>query len=165
MQANRKFNTAISFESYLEKANSAKTKEELFQIYSKTVAQHGLDRVLLCLATDHRDIGESSGMGFMYNYPKDWMSYYFERQFDKIDPVMVYSLSQLGSYKWDDIPKRMPLNKKQKICLDLGKEAGLHHGICTPLRGPNHAIAGLSLAASEKKRQFRWEYRYDYGLQ
>jgi DNA-binding CsgD family transcriptional regulator len=146
--------TSISFEGYLDKANAARSKEELFQVYSRTVAQHGLNRVLLCLATDHQDIGESAGMGFMHNYPGDWMKYYFEKGLEKIDPVMIYSLSQNGSYMWDEIPAKMKLTKRQQGCLDMGQEAGLHNGICTPLRGPNHAIAGLSLASSEKKDSF-----------
>jgi DNA-binding CsgD family transcriptional regulator len=146
--------TAINFEGYMDKANAARTKDELFQVYSRTVAQHGLDRVLLCLATDHRDIGESAGMGFMHNYPADWMKYYFEKGLEKLDPVMIYSLSQIGSYSWAEIPKRMKLTRRQQGCLDMGQEAGLYNGICTPLRGPNHAIAGLSLASSEKKDSF-----------
>lgn len=144
----------INFETYVENANKATSKQELFEIYSKTVLQHGLDRILLCLATDHRDIGDSAGMGFMHNYPEEWMKYYFEKGLDKIDPVMIYSLGQLGTYLWDDIPKNMKLFKPQKQCLDMGREAGLNFGLCTPLRGPNNAIAGLSLASSVKKDGF-----------
>lgn len=147
-------NTSGSFEDYIDKANAAQTKEELFEVYSKTVAKHGLDKVLLCLATDHRDIGEIQGMKFMHSYPGDWMTYYFDKQLDKIDPVMMYSFTQHGSYLWDDISKNMPLTKQQQSCLDMGREAGLHNGICTPLRGPNHAVAGLSLASSAKKDSF-----------
>jgi DNA-binding CsgD family transcriptional regulator len=150
----RTIDTSVSFETYMENANAAKTKGELFEVYSKTVGRHGLDRVLLCLATDHRDIGESAGMGFMHNYPGDWMKFYFEKGLEKIDPVMIYSLSQNGSYKWDDIARHMKLTKTQKSCLNMGREAGLHNGICTPIRGPNHAIAGLSLASSEKMDSF-----------
>ena len=148
------FKVNLNFEEYVKEANAAETKEELFSIYSKTVSQHGLDRVLLCLATDHKDIGETAGMNFMHNYPEDWMKHYFQNGFDKIDPVMIYSLDKYSSFKWSDIPRKMQLVKKQKTCLLLGEEAGLNHGVCTPLRGPNHAIAGLSLASSEKKDAF-----------
>lgn len=144
----------IDFETYVEKTKSAKTKQDLFDFYSQAVAQHGLDRILLCLATDHRDIGETQGMNFMHNFPEDWMKYYFEQGFDKDDPVMIYSLQKAGSYRWSDISKNMRLNRRQKNTLNLGKEAGLNNGICTPLRGPNRSIAGLSLASSEKKDSF-----------
>lgn len=146
--------TLLSFEGYIDKANKAKTKDELFDIYSKTVYQHGLDRVLLCLATDHRDIGETAGMKFMHNYPQDWMSYYFEKELNKIDPVIIYGFTVSDSYSWRDVAQRMHLTRDQKSCLNMGEESGLHNGICTPLRGPNNAIGGLSLASSEKRDSF-----------
>lgn len=142
------------FEDYVEKANAAQTEEELFNIYLSAVKRHGLDRALFCLATDHHDIGQKPGIGVIHNYPGDWMKYYFEHSLDKIDPVMVYGLSQTGSYTWDVIPTRMSLKKKQFDCLNYGREAGLHNGICTPLRGPHNQLAGLSLASSEKKDSF-----------
>lgn len=146
--------TGITFEAYLEKANAAATKEDLFRVYSDTVKRHGLDRVLLGLATDHRDIGEAPGVVFMYNFPSGWMNYYFEKGFDKIDPIIVYSLSQVESFTWQRARKTLDLTTTQKTCLNLGEESGLHNGVCTPLRGPNHAIAGLSLASSEKHDSF-----------
>lgn len=143
-----------TFETYLEKANTARTKEELFKIYSDVVRQHGLDRVLLCLATDHRDIGETAGMKFMHNYPQDWMSYYFEHQLNVIDPVIVYGFNVYESYRWTDVEKHMDLNRQQKQCLNMGIESGLYSGICTPLRGPDNAVGGLSVASSQKKDGF-----------
>lgn len=143
-----------SFEDYLSKANNATTKEELFSIYTQTVMQHGLDRVLLCLATDHRDINETAGMKFLHNYPQHWMDHYFEHEFDKIDPVIIYGFHKYDSFSWDEVSKRMKLTRLQQNCLDQGIESGLNHGICTPLRGSNNAIAGLSLASTEKKDSF-----------
>jgi DNA-binding CsgD family transcriptional regulator len=46
--------------------------------------------------------------------------------------------------------ERLDLTRKQKLCLDLGTEAGLNNGICTPLWGP-HRFAGIGLATTEKK--------------
>jgi DNA-binding CsgD family transcriptional regulator len=138
------------FEDYVEKSNAARTVDELFAVFLAAVKRHGLDRALFCIATEHRDIAQKPGAAVICNYPGDWMKYYFEQGFDKIDPVMIYGLTQQGSYTWGDIPERMKLKKKQKECLDLGAEAGLNNGICTPLRGPNNQLAGISLASTEK---------------
>lgn len=143
-----------SFEDYVEKAAAVKSESELFTVYLDAVKNHGLDRALFCIATDHYDIDQKPGVGVIHNYPGDWMQYYFEKSFDKIDPVMIYGLSQAGSYTWNVIPTRMTLNKKQIDCLNYGKEAGLNNGICTPLRGPHNQLAGLSLASSEKTDSF-----------
>jgi DNA-binding CsgD family transcriptional regulator len=138
------------FEEYLEKANKAKTAEELFEIFLSTVGQHGFNKVLFALLTDHRDIGLSAGVGVIENYPEDWMKYYFENGFDKIDPIVTYGVHQDGTFEWAEIPKKVHLHSKQKQCLYLGEEAGLHNGISIPLRGINNQMAGISLATSEK---------------
>jgi DNA-binding CsgD family transcriptional regulator len=142
------------FEDYVEKANAAANEEELFRIYLAAVARHGLDRAMFCIATHHRDIDVTPGIGVMHNYPDDWMRHYFAERFDRIDPVVIYGLSQQTCYRWDVIPQRMLLKKRQLDCLDLGREAGLHHGVCTPLRGPRNQLAGLSLASSLKTDGF-----------
>lgn len=144
-------NTAIKFEDYLDKTASAKTQEELFAIYKETVGSHGFDRILFCLATDHSDIGEAAGTSYQHNFPEAWMKYYFEKGFDRIDPVLFYCYNKLGGFRWAEIEERMPLMKVQSTCLRLGEEAGLNNGICAPLRGLNGAIAGLSLASTERK--------------
>lgn len=131
------------FETYIEKANSSKTKEELFQVYSRAVAGHGLDRVMLCLVSDHSDIGESSGMKFMHNYPRDWMSFYLEKELNFIDPVIILGHQTNESFEWSSVKEKLRLSQEQKLCLEMGIEAGLNNGICTPLRGPNYAIGGL----------------------
>jgi DNA-binding CsgD family transcriptional regulator len=142
------------FEDYVEKSNAANTETELFGVYLDSIKKHGLDRVLFCIATEHHDIDQRPGIGVIHNYPADWMQYYFEKNFDKIDPVAIYGLTQSTTYKWDVIPARMKLKKHQLDCLNLGKESGLNNGLCTPLRGPNNQLAGLSLASSEKKDSF-----------
>ncbi len=142
------------FEDYVEKSNAVKSENELFTVFLETVRKHGLDRALFCIATDHKDIDQGPGAAVVHNYPEDWMKYYFEKNFDKIDPVMVYGLSQQTSYTWDLIPVRMKLQKRQVDCLNFGTEAGLNNGVCTPLRGPSNQLAGLSLASSEKIDSF-----------
>lgn len=138
------------FEEYLEKANRAKTPNELFDVFRGTVQQHGFDKVLFALITDHKDIGLNAGIGVMENYPEDWIQYYFEQGLDQIDPIVTYGVHQMGSFAWEDIPKRTRLLPKQMECLNLGSEAGLNNGISIPLRGINNQMAGFSLASSEK---------------
>lgn len=142
------------FEEYVETANTANSEEALFKVYLAAVAKHGLDRAMFCIATHHHDLDIAPGIGIIHNYPSDRMSHYFANSFDKIDPVAVYGLTQDTCYKWDVIPARMTLQKRQMDCLNLGQEAGLYNGVCTPLRGPRNQLAGLSLASSQKRDGF-----------
>jgi len=140
-----------SFEDYLQEANGANTPRALFDVFIKTMSAYGYDKILFGLATDHNDIGIKAGIGIIQNYPNDWMKYYHEHSFHKIDPIITYGVHQIEAFAWSDISKRVKLRKAQLQCLDLSAEAGLYNGLTVPLKGNSNQIAGLSLASSEKK--------------
>ena len=142
------------FEDYVERANAAGSVEALFKIFVDTVKLHGLDRTIFSLSTQHGDIDAPAQLGLIHNYPSDWMKYYFEKGFDRIDPVLIHAASKVGMFEWKEIPRHLELRKKQRLCLDLGEEAGLHNGLGILMRGPCNQTAGIALATSEKKDAF-----------
>lgn len=139
------------FEDYLLKANCAKTPQELFDVFVRSMSSYGFDKILLGFATDHKDIGLKAGIGVIKNFPNDWMQYYHQNSFEKIDPIVTYGVHQVTAFAWNDISKHVDLRPIQKKCLNLSEESGLFNGVTVPLRGPNYQIAGLSLASSNKK--------------
>ncbi len=82
------------------------------------------------------------------------MEYYFENGFDRIDPVLIHAARTVGMFQWKEIPRCLDLRKKQRLCLNLGQEAGLHNGFGILMRGPCNQTAGIALATSEKKDAF-----------
>jgi hypothetical protein len=143
----------VRFEEFVERANRARNTEELVTEFLNTVKQHGLDRMVFCLQTRHRHLDVEPGFGVLQNYPEDWMKHYREKGFDRIDPVTTYCLSRMETFTWAEIPQRMQMSRKQFQCLNMGIEAGLYNGICTPLWGPNQ-FAGIGLASKEKRDSF-----------
>jgi Autoinducer binding domain len=75
------------FEDYLERADAAGSVEALFKVFVDTVKLHGLDRAIFSLSTEHGDIDAAAQLGIIHNYPRDWLDYYFQNGFDRIDPV------------------------------------------------------------------------------
>ena len=138
------------FQEFIEQTREAKTIDELVQSYLKRVEDLGYDRMIFCLMSDHSHIGLSAGVGYLNNYPEDWMKYYMDKGFDKIDPVIAYSRQTIGTFTWDEMSQTLSLTKKQKKCLEYGREASLFNGVCTPIWGP-HRFSGIGLATSEKK--------------
>lgn len=142
------------FEDYVERANAAGSVEALFEVFVDTVKLHGIDRTIFSLSTEHNDIGEPAQLGLIHNYPGDWMKYYFEKGFDRIDPVLIHAANKVGMFEWKEIPRFLDLRKKQRLCLNLGEEAGLHNGLGILMRGPSNQTAGIALATAEKKDAF-----------
>lgn len=142
-----------SFETFIERANRAKTTGELVKEFLGTVKKHGLDRMIFCLQTNHDHLDMKPGVGVIQNYPEDWMKHYFEKDYGRIDPVITYCQSKMATFTWAEIPERMHMTRTQFQCLNMGIEAGLYNGICTPLWGPN-SFAGIGLASAEKIDSF-----------
>ena len=143
----------VPFETFVERANRARTTEELVNTFLATTRQHGLDRMVFCLQTKHRGIDLEPGFGVVQNYPEDWMKYYREKGYARIDPVTIYCMSKMETFTWAEIPQRMDMTTLQFKCLNLGIEAGLYNGVCTPLFGPNQ-FAGIGLASKERLDSF-----------
>jgi len=139
----------VSFETFVEKANRARTTDDLVTEFPGTVKQHGLDRMIFCLQTTHEHIDMKPGVGVIQNYPEDWMKHYFEKRYDRLDPVITYCQNKMDTFTWAEIPQRLRITRMQAQCLNMGIEAGLYNGICTPLWGPNQ-FAGIGLASKEK---------------
>ena len=146
--------TKHSFEDYVEKANAARSVEALFKVFVDTVGRHGLDRAIFSLSTAHDDIETSAQLGIIHNYPTDWLDYYFEKGFNHIDPVLIHASRTVGMFEWKEIPRYLELRKKQRLCLHLGEEAGLHNGLGILMRGPRNQTAGIALATVENKDAF-----------
>jgi DNA-binding CsgD family transcriptional regulator len=142
------------FEDYLERANAAGSVDALFKVFVDTVKLHGLDRAIFSLSTEHNDIDVAAQLGIIHNYPRDWLDYYFQNGFDRIDPVLIHAANKVGMFEWSEIPRYLELRKKQRLCLNLGEEAGLHNGLGILMRGPRNQTAGIALATVEQKDAF-----------
>ncbi len=143
----------VSFETFVERTNRVQTTDELVKEFLDTVRQHGLDRMIFCLQTAHDHVDMKPGVGVIQNYPEDWMKHYREKGYDRLDPVISYCQSKMDTFTWAEIPERMHMTRQQFQCLNMGIEAGLYNGTCTPLWGPNQ-FAGIGLASAEKTDSF-----------
>ena len=56
----------------------------------------------------------------------------------------------METFTWAEIPQSMRMTRMQLQCLNMGIEAGLYNGICTPLWGPDQ-FAGIGLASKENR--------------
>ena len=138
-----------SFLDFIDKTDKAASVEQLTSIFLNEVANLGYDRMAFCLLSDHNHIGLTAGIDFINNYPEDWLKFYGDNDFDKIDPVIAYCRQRLGTFTWEEMVQKMDMTRKQKTCLTLGTEAKLYNGVFTPVWGP-HRLAGVALATSEK---------------
>jgi hypothetical protein len=94
----------VSFETFVERSNRARSTDELVKEFLVTVKQHELDRMIFCLQTNHDHIDMKPGVGVIQNYPEDWMKHYFEKGYDRIDPVLHHCCRLLSPFLSRVIP-------------------------------------------------------------
>jgi hypothetical protein len=112
------------------------------------MSRHGFDRIIFSLMMDHETTGHRAGHGIVTNYPPDWMRFYFDRRYDRVDSVRQYVHVAEGAFTWRSLPAQLNLTRSQRECLRLREEAGLKDGIGAPLREPWGAVAGIGAASS-----------------
>jgi DNA-binding CsgD family transcriptional regulator len=132
-----------------EAATETNDLDELYRLLERVLAYEcGYDRVIFSLMSNHVSLNLPAGHGIMRNYPDDWMKYYAAHGYEHLDPVRRFGFSHVGPFIWDQLPLVMDLSRRQNLCLNLGREAGLNNGAAICLRGVMGESAGIGCASS-----------------
>ena len=145
----------MNLEQFIEQSNEAGDIDTLYRLLEQVLLHEcGYDRVIFSLMSDHSSLGLNAGHGIMRNYPDDWMKHYVEHGYEHLDPVRRFGFSHVGPFIWDQLPLVMNLSPKQSLCLNQGREAGLHNGAAICLRGVIGEFAGIGGASSQWQGRF-----------
>ncbi len=137
-----------SLEKFIEDTNSAKSQEQVFEIFKSALKDIGLDSVVYSLLTDHKSINKPKGHGLVSNYPQDWMKFYIENNYFELDPIPRYAFTTKRAYTWKHVTESQRITKPQLKLMNQAEDAGLRDGIACAIYGPNGEIAGVGLANS-----------------
>lgn len=138
----------LSIEQFIEQTNTAKSPEDVFECFQQALKAYGYDRICYSLITDHPSLTLKAGHGVMRNYPDDWMSYYIEKGYERLDPVPQYCFNSSMPFTWEFVSEYMDISKIQKKLMNQAGEALLLDGIAVPLHGANGELSGVGLASS-----------------
>lgn len=137
-----------SFEDFLDQTQSAGSIDEASEPFIGAMAQFGYDLVRFFV---HRGPAVQAGPqrpAHPDTFPQAWRSYYQSRNLAHMDPVLWAACVVRQPFRWADLPRMFHLTREQIRFLQIAKDAGLHHALTVPLRGPDMQVAGISLAAS-----------------
>ena len=141
---------AVSLEYFIEETNLAVNAKDVFEIYSKAMNKLGFDKIVYTFITDHIKIGQTAGHGILSNYPSDWLSYYHEKGYQKIDPVMRKGLYRGPAFSWKHLEETSCFKMEQTLFMREAEDAGLLSGVGIPLHRDITDIAGVGIASSSK---------------
>jgi DNA-binding CsgD family transcriptional regulator len=135
-------------EDFIHATNAAPDPESLSKIFMGKLETLGFDRVVYSFMTDSPLLKRRAEHGVFRNYPEDWMRYYGEKNYTKVDPVYRTALVTRRPFSWKELMESQNVSHKQKYLMHEAEEAGLKDGVALSIHGPMGETIGVGLASS-----------------
>ena len=136
---------------FVETSNTVVSPDEAFDLFVGAVGEYGYDQVAfgaLSPAAQNRFGRERPAPAVVLNYPEDWINYYFENEYQSIDPVVLQTPSRRRAFLWKSLEERTNLTRDQVALFREGEAAGLRDGLSVPIHGPFGELFVVSLASA-----------------
>ncbi len=140
----------MNLEKFIEQSNQSSDKDQVFALYTRAIYELGFDKVVYTFMTDHNSIGQQAGHGILSNYPNEWINYYKEKKYHRIDPVVQKGMSKCYAFTWESLEKTICLKMKQTLFMREAEEFGLLNGVGIPLHRGIGEIAGIGIASDSR---------------
>ena len=131
---------------FIEKSNAIAAPGDLVRLFEKTTSEYGFSKIAYADLTSGRH-NRPETPGFLVSYPDDWVTHYFARGYERIDPSTQYLFVSRGPFTWDELPKLVRVSKKQARLMAEADGAGLKAGLSIPLHGPMGSTSAIALAS------------------
>lgn len=89
------------------------------------------------------------------NYPSAWTKYYLQRQFERLDPVIIQALGHPEPFEWGLEIESFTLSKPQRELFEEASKFGIRYGFTIPIRDNRGLIAAVTFATDERRPQFK----------
>jgi len=83
------------------------------------------------------------------NYPSEWRSIYFKRNFEAVDPIVKRAKSMKQVFMWSGDEERRRISKGERAFFDQAADFGIRSGITIPIRSANGSTSMFTLASDK----------------
>lgn len=81
------------------------------------------------------------------NYHREWRSTYFDKKFDKVDPVVKRAKSKKYVFTWYGEQDRARQSKEDRAFYALAADFGIRSGVTVPIKTANGSMSMFTLAS------------------
>ena len=109
----------------IEHLKGCKSKASLLRNFSKVIKGFGFS--YYCLGTylyTGKIYPQQTGV---LQLPSEWENWYFNQDFNNVDPVVMLGKQVSMPFVWEDIPKLMKISDEQKAFLKKARSFGKKH--------------------------------------
>jgi LuxR family transcriptional regulator, quorum-sensing system regulator SolR len=131
----------LCFEEYAEESRRAQSTDALAKVYNQAITAEGYEN---CVFTSVRG-GRVDHMAW-FNLPDGYYDAYFDRRWDRIDPVLASTMRAVRPFYWNDVIQQSQLSKRQIDFMNQCRELKVHSGVVFPFHGPGDRLDVISLS-------------------
>ena len=123
---------------FIEQSNQAKSPKSLLALMERAADDLGFDKFAYSALTHHHlyDTLDDRAPAVANNFPVDWVDYYFEKNYQSIDPVLLYTPQLERPFVSEELHKAFNADHAQRKILWEAGEAAIKDGVGVPLHGP-----------------------------
>ena len=131
----------MRFEEYVEQSARIQSTDHLARLYNQVIAAEGYEN---CVFTAVR--GRHVGHMAWFHLPQGYYDAYFERRWDRIDPVLGATMRATRPFYWTDVTEKIELTKSQIDFMEQCKDLKVHSGVVFPFHGPGDRLDVMSIS-------------------
>lgn len=149
---------AVEFGRFLAKTDGVAQSEQLFDLLSAFALNFDCPWIAYGSLTPNQKFSrpDRRDPALMLSYPDEWQERYFQRGYDRIDPLIKKSRKCAGAFRWSEVYNDASTTEDERRVFDEAAAFGLRSGISVPLHGPSGRFAIMSFAqASDREFQNR----------
>lgn len=129
--------------NFMDACDNAASADDVAQAFLHQMTGLGFNYVALCSHVD--PLNPPTAALAVFRYPEVWLKHFSSEGYAEFDPVFVHANRSQTPFSWGDAAFQADLNKKQKLVLAEGAEAGIVNGFTIPIRGAGALPASCSL--------------------
>lgn len=141
----------VRLSDFIDESNRADSTDAIRALMERAAGDLGFDRYAYCALTGHHryEAGRNPPPAVSHNFPGSWIDYYFEHEYERKDPVVLFAPDIEGPFLWSGLAKRYRLDPAQAILMSQARESGLRDGVGIPLHGPRGDVCLVTFAAGD----------------
>jgi LuxR family quorum-sensing system transcriptional regulator CciR len=132
--------------AFVDDVSSADSEAELRAILTEITREMGFVHFAL---SHHVDLSSSTEPAIrIHNYPEEWERYYDRQHLGRTDPVHRACQMTAVGFAWSQLPKMIPLTRRDFAVLEAAARLGLGTGFTVPAHVPGEVNGSCSFATA-----------------
>lgn len=125
-------------DAFIGQTRTCADADQLRRLMEDITRDMGFSAYSLYQHVRHWDWHQSEALAIS-NYPAAWLERFFEKKFNRLDPVLIAAHRTALGFRWDQIDEIVTLNEKQRRMFETGRRQGISDGFTVPWHVPGEA--------------------------